>query len=343
MKHIKRMGIVLGSLIILGVFVAIGGFLWFQSQMKPVSSDATVSDFVITKGKTAEQVGQELYEKGFIRSPLAFKMYVQFTNKTQKIQAGQFRLSHSASLTQIIDALSKGPVELWVTIPEGLRREEVSEKVIAALQMEGYQAQIFRDEFASQTEDLEGYLFPDTYLFAREATAVKVVAAMKGTFDKRMTPEMKKYAMDRGYTLNQIVTLASILERETKNKDPEERPTVSGIFYNRMKAGMPLQADATIQYAKASAQCLTPNTFATCTWWPTVYRDDYTFKSPYNTYANTGIPPAPIANPGLSALKAALYPKQNDYLYYIHDKTGQVYYARTLFEHNQNVQTYLGK
>jgi UPF0755 protein len=329
------------SVVILLFIVVIAGiFFWWNENTKPVSPDKVLSDFVVTKGTNAEKVGQDLYTKGFIRSPLAFKLYVQLTDKTQKVQAGQFKLSPSYSMTQVVDALSKGPTELWVTIPEGLRREEVVEKVISALQMQGVQGDTFRDEFLTQTKDMEGMLFPDTYLFGRDVAASKVVSTLRNTFDKRIDSQMKADIAKSGYTEKQIATLASIIERESKNKTADERPTIAGIFYNRIRLGMPLQADATVQYAIANEKCK----IGVCEdWWPTVLRDDYQLKHPYSTYTNTGLPPGPIANPGLTAIKSAIYPTDSDFLYYIHEEDGTPHYAETLAEHNENVRLYIGR
>jgi UPF0755 protein len=326
--------------ILVAIVIVALAFFWWNQNTKPVSGDKTVSDFVITKGTNAEKVGRDLHSKGFIKSPLAFKLYVQLTDKTQKVQAGQFKLSPSYSLVQIVDSLSKGPTELWVTIPEGLRREEVVEKIILSLEMSGNSADTFRTEFLAQTKDWEGMLFPDTYLFGRDVTASKVVSTLKNTFDKRVDAQMKADIAKSGYTEKQIVTLASIIERESKNKTVDERPTIAGIFYNRMKLGMPIQADATVQYALANEKCKV--TIKCEDWWPTILRADYEFKHPYSTYTNTGLPPGPIANPGLTAIKAAIYPTESNFLYYIHEKDGTPHYAATLAEHNENVRKYLG-
>ncbi len=338
MKKVYLSFIVLVSIVLAVTF---GAYYWWQEQMKPVSGNTAVSDFVITKGTNAEKVGQDLYAKGFIRNAFAFKLYVQLTDKTSKVQAGQFKLSPSYSMAQIVDSLSKGPVELWVTIPEGLRREEVVEKVIAALEMQGEKADTFRTEFLSQTKDSEGMLFPDTYLFARDASAQKVVSTLKNTFDKRIDAQKTDIAKS-GYSEKQVVTLASLVEKESKGKDPDERATIAGILYNRLKKGLPLQVDATVQYALATVAC--SKSPENCKdWWPTVLRADYEYKHPYSTYTNAGLPPGPIANPGLNSLKAAIYPKDTDFFYYIHEENGTVHYAKTLAEHNENVRVYLGR
>lgn len=321
------------------VFLSLAGFLWWREQLKPVSHNTEVSEFVITKGATVEKVGEDLYNKGFIKSSLAFKMFVQLSDKTQKVQAGQFRLSPSYTLPQIVDSLSKGPQELWVTIPEGLRREEIAEKVIDSLGMTGAQEETFRTQFLGETEDVEGMLFPDTYLFPREVDASRVVLTMKNTFDKKVDSTMRSTISNRGYTLNQVVTLASIVERESKNKTKDERPIIAGIYYNRLKIGMPLQADATVQYALATTKCKI--TSVNCDWWPTIQRADYEFKHPYSTYTNTGFPPGPISNPGITSIQAAVNPLDTDYLYYIHEDNGTPHYAKNLQEHNQNIQQYL--
>src|SRR5260221_8579108 len=143
-----------GILTVIGVIAVLGAFIWWKENTKAVSTNTEVSDFVVTKGTNAEKVGQDLHDKGFIKNAFAFKLYVQLFDKTQKVQAGQFKLSPSYSLAQVVDALSKGPVELWVTIPEGLRREEVVEKVITSLELKDAKADTFRSDFLSQTKTL---------------------------------------------------------------------------------------------------------------------------------------------------------------------------------------------
>ena len=310
------------SLVLLLIFAVTAGAVWFYMNSQAVSSDKNFSFFVINKGSSVSQIGDKLESSGFIKSALAFKFYIRFTGQTGKLQSGQFKLSPSLNLFQNINVLFSGPVEVWVTIPEGLRREEIAQRFTVALGKDT----VFTDEFLQASKGKEGYLFPDTYLFPMDVTASAVVLKMTDTFSVKT-----QGLIPTGSNLSfaDSVILASLLERETKTD--KERPIVAGIILNRIKIGMPLQVDASVQYAVGSSR----------DWWPILSLADLKIKSLYNTYENTGLPPAPIANPGLSSLKAAFAPESSDYLYYIHDTSYQIHYATTLAEHNANVAKYL--
>lgn len=316
----------------------VGGSVWWSRNSGPVSESKETVDFLVVKGKSASQIGEALYEKGLIRSSLAFKIYVQITGKSDQIQAGEFGLSPSYTLQETIDALSGPPLELWVTIPEGLRKEEIAERFISGLEKQGQEASIFHDEFLRASGKLEGYLFPETYLFPRDANAKDIVATLKNTFEKKMAEIGGDFPS--GYDLEDVVTLASLIEREAITD--EERPVVAGILYNRLENDWPLQVDATIQYAIASVECMALS-IKCDSWWPkNLTKEDLEIDSPYNTYKYSGIPPAPISNPGFESLKAAANPNSNNYYFYIHSE-GKIYYAKTLEEHNANVRRFLGK
>ncbi len=306
------------------ILIVVSGGFWFYKNSQPVSGKEAYDYFLINKGSGASQIGKKLESEGFIKSALAFKLYLQFTGQTGKLQPGEFRLTPSYSLFQTVEALFDGPVEIWVTIPEGLRREEVASKFALTLDKDSK----FIDEFLVSSKGQEGYLFPDTYLFPKEASASAIVKRMVSTFNAKTSGFEPKGS---GLTLAETVTVASLLERETKTD--AERPMVAGIILNRLNAGMPLQIDASVQYAVGTSK----------NWWPILTRDDLTVNSPYNIYKFAGLPPGPIASPGLSSLKAAFSPTENDYWYYIHDTDGKIHYAKTLQEHNSNISKYLGK
>ncbi len=310
------------------ILALVFGNVWWGASVKAVSGDTSEKDFLIVKGSSASQIGTKLEEEGLIRRSLAFRIYVQITGKSKSIQAGEYSLSPSYSLIKMVDILSKGPIEVWVTIPEGLRREEIADKFAAGLTKKDKQTFVL--EFLASSKTKEGYLFPDTYLFPKTASASAVVAKMLSTFDQK-TAQFQEGISASKLSLDEIVTLASIIERETKTE--AERSVVAGILFNRLDIGMGLQADATVQYAVGTSE----------NWWPVLTKEDLTNHSPYNSYRFRGLPPTPIANPGLASLRAAIFPQESDYLYYLHDAKGQIYYAATLEEHNENIRKYLQK
>lgn len=309
---------------LLATLIVALGIFWFYSNTKAPSNDSKFSDFLITKGTSAMQVGNNLYKAGLIKSPLAYKIYIQFTGKSGKIPAGEFRIASNMNLFQVVESLLKGPIELWVTVPEGLRREEIAAKFTAGLDRD----QTFTDEFLVASKGKEGTLFPDTYLFPKDASASAIVAKMTSTF-KSKTASLDSSGSPLSF--QEKLILASIIERETKTD--EERPIVAGVLMNRLNIGMALQVDAAVQYAVGTPK----------NWWPILTRDDLTSVSKFNTYKYAGLPPSPIANPGISSIKAAYAPKDSDYWYYIHDPKGLIHYAKTLSEHNANVSKYLEK
>ncbi len=324
--------------ILLIIFLTAGGFYWWNQNNKPVSTNESLQSFIIPKGYSASQIGNKLEDQSLIKSSLAFKFYAQVTSKSKKIQAGEYLLSPSFSLFKVVSQLTSGPVEEWVTIPEGLRREEVVEKYISVLKRNKADAEVFRQDFLAITTGKEGFLFPDTYLFPKTVSASIVANKMLSTFDSKISTQMEADISASKYSLDQIIVLASIIERETRKDD--ERPVVAGILLNRLDIGMGLQVDATVQYALATVDC---RAGTTCNWWPVLTREDMSINSSYNTYKYAGIPPAPIANPSLSSITAAIYPTDSSYLYYLHDGDGEIYYAETLEGHNENIRKYLGK
>jgi UPF0755 protein len=176
--------------------------------------------------------------------------------------------------------------------------------------------------------DLEGYLFPETYALARKTDAPKLVKLMTAAFHRAFTPELRQAAAARNLTPRQAVTLASIVEKETAK--PDERPLVAAVYTTRLRIGMPLQCDPTVIYGLAKAGRYHGN----------IHKDDLAFDSPYNTYKYGGLPPGPIASPGKASLEAAVHPADADYLYFVSRNDGSHEFARTLDEHNRNVQKY---
>jgi UPF0755 protein len=321
-------------LVVIVLFVC----LWWRENSEPASLEEVETRFVIPKGWAAAKIGNSLYKNGLIKSPLAFKIYVQVTNKAKKLMPGEFTLSPNMGLTGVVRVLLEGPDELWVTVPEGLRREEIVERFVEGLNMDADQAVSFRKEFLHITRRDEGYLFPDTYLFPRDATAGMIVAKMKSVLDQQIDSEMESQISSSSYSFDEIITLASIVERETKTED--ERSLVAGILIKRLENDWPLQVDASVQYAIGNVKCQMSN-IKCDRWWAIPTKDDLEIESPYNSYKFAGLPPTPIANPGFSSIKAAIFPQHSSYWYYIHDPEGQIHFAETLTDHNRNIELYL--
>lgn len=308
---------------------------------RPAGSDPAPVSFTVSPGDTASNIASRLSAAGLIADSALFTYYMRYNGLDSGIAAGEFSLSSTQTIPEIAAALGRAlPDEVTLTIIEGWRMEQVA----AALPAAGLEVapddflQLARSSrpgysFSSdipQDAGLEGFLFPDTYRFRPDATAAGVLDALLADFDRRVTPEIRQAAASRGLSVYGLVTLASIVEREAVVED--ERPLISSVFHNRLAQGMKLDADPTIQYALGYQA-------DTGQWWkrPLTF-DDLAFDSPYNTYLYPGLPPTPIANPGLSSIRAAAFPEPTDYLYFRArcDGSGRHSFARTLEEHYAN-------
>lgn len=322
--------------LILGIVFSIGGLFWWRTAISPPSDSSEEVRVVIERGMSSEKIGERLSKAGVIRNPFAFKLYAQLNDESKSIPPGEFLIPQNLSLKDVISFLKEGPKEYWVTIPEGLRREEYPQRFIDAFGLKGDEAKEFKAKFLSASRNLEGYLFPDSYLFPPDVEPSTIVERLTDTFYNKVGSDFEEKALQVGLSLEEVVVLASLLERETITD--EERPIVSGIIFNRLQLGMPLQIDASVQYDLGTKRCRADN--GDCEWWIPPLKSDLQIESEYNTYTNQGLPPRPIANPGKDSLMAAVNPEETDYLYYIH-ADGQIYYAETLEEHNSNVNSYL--
>lgn len=316
------------TLIILSVL----GFGWYFQAIQPVTRTALpIQDFEIKPGTSLDKIANDLSSAQLIRSRIAFKLTVIRLGVASKVQAGFFKLSPNMDATEMAQALTHAySRQVRVTIPEGLRSEEINfilDKSFSQIKDNNYNPL----QFATLTKGKEGHLFPDTYDFAPEASASDIVRRMTNQFDE-VTASIPK---DK---LNNVVILASLLEREAATA--AEMPRVAGVIVKRLEAGWPLQIDATVQYALGSAQCKQIN----CDWWKkNLNRDDLRLNSPYNTYLHSGLPVAPISNPGRDALLAAANPVKGTAWFYLHDLNGKIHFADTIEVHNQNICTYLKK
>lgn len=310
-------------------------WFWWSNSIQPVNlQDRETKIFVVQKGESIRQVARRLEDEGLIRSKLAIFLLMKSQGTEKNIQAGTFRLSASMTPEAIIKELAHGTLDIWITTVEGWRAEEVADYLRKSLpETADYHS------YLEAVSGREGYLFPDTYLIPKDASASAVISILLANFEKKFDKDIEKDAQKIGLTRQEVVILASIVEREAKYD--EDRPVVAGILLNRLRQDMPLQADATVQYAVAMGQCVIAPV-KPCTWWPkNLTKDDLKIDSPYNTYLNTGLPPTPISNPGLAAIKAAAQPAKTDFIFYLSDQEGRMHYAKTLDEHNENIRRYL--
>ncbi len=314
------------------VVVAIAGVLVFWAAksywdylLSPADSqDSQVQVFIISKGDASADIADRLQQKGLIRSALAFRLFARFSGRAAQIQAGSFRLSPSMSADQMLRELAVGAEDKWVTLLEGWRVEEMAAQLSKDLGID-------KKEFLTRVR--EGYVFPDTYLFSKDGGVAEVIKATQDNFNKKYDKALQQMVEAKGLTTDQGVILASIVEREART--PQARQMVASILLKRLRIGMALNTDATIQYALGYQH-------DEKSWWKKNLTDaDKQVDSLYNTYTHAGLPPGPICNPGLSSLEAvANADPSTPFLYYYHDSNGVPHYARTLDEQNQNVANY---
>jgi len=322
-------------LILLLVVVALGGFFWWRWVSAPAGYPPGQSQiFVIKKGEGLSSIAHRLDEEGLVKSALAFKLLVLTQGMSGQIQAGDFRVNSSWTTTEVAQLLTHGSLDLWLTFPEGWRREELGRRLAANLQDFSY------PQFLDLTKNKEGQLFPDTYLVPRDASPSAAVGILTRNFEKKYSLELQLAAQKNGLTQNQVLTLASMVERESNND--QDSPIMADIMLKRWRQNWPLQIDATVQYALATRRNEGARDWLKIEWWPQkLSKQDLEVNSAYNTYLHRGLPPGPICNPGLSAIKAVIYPQETDYWFYLSDRQGKTHYAKTLKEHNENVVRYL--
>ena len=325
-----------GAVLVLLLLAAAAGWWFYTGVDRPFKGYDAAEQFVeIPPGTGSVAIARRLAAAGVVRSATGFRLALWITGEGRRLQAGEYRFDRPVSARQVADKIARGEVFVRpITFPEGLTIKQMA----ALYESKGFgPAQDFADAAKDvalvsaidpDAKDLEGYLFPDTYALPRKATAAQLVARMVTAFMRALTPDLLDKADTRGLTVRQLVTLASIVEKETGNA--AERPLVAAVYTNRLKIGMALQCDPTVIYALDRAGRYDGN----------LTRDNLQFDSKYNTYRYPGLPPGPIASPGRASLDAAANPATVPYLYFVSKNDGSHAFATTLDEHNRNVQEY---
>ena len=317
------------ALAIVVVIVAAGcAYLWyglFADRSHPQAS----TQVIVQRGATFGDISRQLAEAGVIGNATAFRLLARAQHADVDVHAGAYRFAPHQTGAEVLHALLTGGAQIaaWVTIPEGFTAKEIAERLqTAGIADASSFSQTFLttplDVDGTKTKNLEGYLFPSTYLVPLDATAQQVARQFTDEFFKELPPDAAARAKALHVTVPQGVTVASLVEREAKI-DPD-RPLIAGVIYNRLRLQMPLQVDATIEYALPEHK--TELSFG-----------DLKIDSPYNSYLHPGLPPTPIANPGRASLEAAFHPARTDALYYVYCGNGHHVFAKTLAEHQANV------
>ena len=289
----------------------------------------------IPAGSATRAIGDRLVAAGVVRDRLTFRTALLISGQARMLKAGEYKFDRPMTALEAVGKIARGDVYvITVTIPEGLNIREMAALAesrgvgTAAEFITGANDRSLMRGLDASARNLEGYLFPDTYPVTPRTDTLRLVRAMADRFQHVLTPEMRNAIEQRGLSIHQTVTLASIVEKEAAR--PDERPLVAAVYLNRFRRGIPLQCDPTVIYALQLAGKYNGN----------LRRDDLMFDSPYNTYRYPGLPPGPIASPGRAALDAAIHPADVDYLYFVSRNDGSHAFARTLDEHNRNVQKY---
>jgi UPF0755 protein len=316
----------------------------FSDEPSRLGPERPAGDLVVVtveEGEGAEQIASKLEDAGVIESAVLFESLTELMGVTDGLVAGDYEFRQGETAISTVQRISQGVTSaLVVNIREGLRQEEIGRLleqngVVTAAEFrralgDSYQASFLAD--VPPGTPLEGFLFPATYGFPKEATGHEVVQQLLTAFDERYVSEIQPRLAASGLSLEDAITLAAIVEREAVV--PEDRPLVASVFLNRLAESIGLQADPTVQYAVAQD----PMSVLQYGWWKQgLTAADLQLASPYNTYVNAGLPPGPIANPGLDSILAVLEPADTNYLYFVAGPDGKHVFAETFEEHEQNV------
>jgi len=347
-KGVPRKMLQFGVLGIMLADVIAIGFLTYLTlgSTKAASSDTRFVDIIIQEGRGARGISRSLEQEGIIANDLFFNYYIWRDRSANLLQAGEYELSPSMTIPEIVSIFKEGKVKvepgIKITIPEGYRTLQIEETLIANglavkesefMEAIGISAplayEIFEFGFLQDLPPratLDGFLFPDTYFFDEDSRLNDIVEKMLGNFNEKVPDATRVKIKAGGKNLYEVVIMASIIEKEVRT--PEDMRLVSGALWKRMEIGMPLQVDATLAYITGKKTGEITN-------------EDKFIDSPYNTYLYRGLPFSPIANPGLNAISAAIDPQESNYLYYLSTPQGETIFSETLEEHNENKAKYL--
>lgn len=311
-------------LLFLLILISVSFYLFYSEGSLPVNKKSTTSKlFTIKSGEPLDTIVNNLNNEGFIRNKIVFYLIVKKLGLERKIQAGEFKLSQDMNGVEVANSLTHGTTDTWLTLIEGMRKEEMAEIIAKTLSI---------PEIEIKSKTKEGYIFPDTYQVPKNASADIVLSIIKN--NNKFIEAFQNIKKQTKLTEKQVLILASLVEREARQSSTREK--VAGIILKRYLTDWPLQIDATVQYILGYQP-------SEKSWWKKyLTEDDLKIESPYNTYRHPGLPPEPICNPSLSSINAVINANPNTpYWYYITDPQGVMHYAVTLEEHENNINKFL--
>jgi UPF0755 protein len=328
-------------LVVLGALLYVGYFT--KAIFTPVSTNVQTIDFRIEPGEGVNQISQRLHDQGLISSMWDFEVYVWLRGWGSRLQAGNYSISQNITLHDLVNFLITGKdasPEKQITIIEGWTIADTANYLdkagLVSAQEFSRAAQFYQPSSGSapitaladkpERSSLEGYLFPDTYRIFQGSSSEDIIEKMLTNFESKLTPELRAEIQDKKLSIFDVVTMASIIEKEVRQ--PADLPLVSDIFWRRLRVGQRLESDATLNYVLAVKS-------------PQLSAVDLKNTSPYNTYKHAGLPPGPICNPGLLAIAAAIHPQANNYWYFLNTPEGETKFATTYEEHLKNKRLYL--
>ena len=293
----------------------------------PPSPDGTRADFVVQPGQSLEEVAHTLETEGYVRYGTVFAFAYSFVRGELTVRPGGYALARDMDAWTVAKTLGEMPHLSWITIPAGVRKEEIADILTGTLGWTDTQKTEWLASTDLSPETFEGVYFPDTYLIPSDQPPSEVAARLRGRFDEA-SASYAAVAAEKGMDWETVITLASLVEKEAAKND---KALVAGILWNRINKNMLLQVDATLQYIAGTEE----------DWWPVPDADDKTTDSPYNTYKVTGLPVHPIANPSIESIEAVVNPDKTACLYYIHDGYGRIHCSPNYKGHVANVNRYL--
>ena len=327
--------IILGSLLVAMVALGVAAYQtirWAEGPVIPAQEHPPSKVVVIPDGSTFQHVASLLEREGLIKSRSVFVLLGKSQSVDRKVHAGEYELNPGMTPAEILSKLLNGQVLLHpLTIPEGLTIAQIADVVSQqgltdrAEFLRLAKDRTFIASLGIKAETLEGYLYPDTYKFPRPIKAREVLVAMVEQLRQAVGPDLLARMQELKMTMHEALTLASVIEKETGSGG--ERPEISAVFHNRLKKHIPLQSDPTVIYGLPAFD-------------GNLHKKDLSSPSPYNTYRVRGLPPGPIANPGIQAIRATLYPSDSRSLYFVSRNDGTHQFSATLIEHNQAVEKY---